>query len=599
MERMEHMTTSNERIASTGKNIQEKANLIWNVANTLFGAFKPHEYGLVILPMAVIKRFHDCLLPTHQAVLDKYKEVQHLAVKEGFLCAASGYQFYNISPFTFETLKADPENINENFRAFLNGFSDNVQDILARMNFHAQIDRMEEAGLLYQVIVDFCSEQGDMRPEKISAVDMGYIFENLVQRFSESYNEEAGAHFTSRDIIYLMCDLLISNAKFDGDGISKTVYDMTMGTSQMLTCMEERLKQLDADADVTCFGQELNPFTFGIAKADMLIRGGDPDNMQFGNTLDDDKFSGYQFDYEISNPPFGIDWKREAPKVEAEHKKGGAGRFGPGLPSKSDGQMLFMLNGLAKLKPDGRMAIIQNGSSLFTGDAGSGQSEIRRYLIENDWLDAIVQLPNDSFYNTGIATYIWIITKDKPEEHIGKVQLIDASKCYEPRRKSIGNKRVDITDVCRELIVKAYGAYADHTYQRELESGAHIVCKSRVLDSVSLGYNKIVVETPEMDENGQPVRKRGKPVADTSKRDTENVPLDEDMDSYLSREVLPYNPHAWIDRSKTKVGYEIPFTRTFYEYKPIEPAAEIAKRIEAHEQSLMQKLHDLFGKDGE
>ena len=600
MERMEHMTTSNERIASTGKNIQEKANLIWNVANTLFGAFKPHEYGLVILPMAVIKRFHDCLLPTHQAVLDKYKEVQHLAVKEGFLCAASGYQFYNISPFTFETLKADPENINENFRAFLNGFSDNVQDILARMNFHAQIDRMEEAGLLYQVIVDFCSEQGDMRPEKISAVDMGYIFENLVQRFSESYNEEAGAHFTSRDIIYLMCDLLVSNAKFDGDGISKTVYDMTMGTSQMLTCMEERLKQLDADADVTCFGQELNPFTFGIAKADRLIRGGDPDNMQFGNTLDDDKFSGYQFDYEISNPPFGIDWKREAPKVEAEHKKGGAGRFGPGLPSKSDGQMLFMLNGVKKLKEgSGRMAIIQNGSSLFTGDAGSGQSEIRRYLIENDWLDAIVQLPNDSFYNTGIATYIWIITKDKPEEHIGKVQLIDASKCYEPRRKSIGNKRVDITDVCRELIVKAYGAYADHTYQRELESGAHIVCKSRVLDSVSLGYNKIVVETPEMDENGQPVRKRGKPVADTSKRDTENVPLDEDMDSYLSREVLPYNPHAWIDRSKTKVGYEIPFTRTFYEYKPIEPAAEIAKRIEAHEQSLMQKLHDLFGKDGE
>lgn len=599
-ERMESMTTSNERIASTGKNIQEKANLIWNVANTLFGAFKPHEYGLVILPMAVIKRFHDCLLPTHQAVLDKYKEVQHLAVKDGFLCAASGYQFYNISPFTFETLKADPENINENFRAFLNGFSDNVQDILARMNFHAQIDRMEEAGLLYQVIVDFCSEQGDMRPEKISAVDMGYIFENLVQRFSESYNEEAGAHFTSRDIIYLMCDLLVDDrTAFDSDGITKTVYDMTMGTSQMLTCMEERLKQLDADADVTCFGQELNPFTFGIAKADMLIRGGDPDNMQFGNTLDDDKFSGYQFDYEISNPPFGIDWKREAPKVESEHKKGAAGRFGPGLPSKSDGQMLFMLNGLAKLKPDGRMAIIQNGSSLFTGDAGSGQSEIRRYLIENDWLDAIVQLPNDSFYNTGIATYIWIITKDKPEQHVGKVQLIDASKCYESRRKSIGNKRVDITDACRELIVKAYGAYADHTYEQDLESDAHIVCKSRVLDSVSLGYNKIVVETPEMDENGQPVRKRGKPVADTSKRDTENVPLDEDMDVYLAREVLPYNPHAWIDKSKTKVGYEIPFTRTFYEYKPIEPAADIAKRIEAHEQSLMQKLHDLFGKDGE
>lgn len=596
------MTTSDERITSVSKNIQEKANLIWNVANTLFGAFKPHEYGLVILPMVVIKRFHDCLLPTHNAVLDTYKKVEHLAVKDGFLKKASGYQFYNISPYTFETLKADPEGINDNFRAYINGFSDNIQDILSRMNFSAQIDRMEEAGLLYQVIVDFCSEQADMRPEKISAVDMGYIFENLVQRFSESYNEEAGAHFTSRDIIYLMCDLLITGDRnaFRGDGITKTVYDMTMGTSQMLTCMEERLKQLDADADVTCFGQELNPFTFGIAKADMLIRGGDPDNMQFGDTLSDDKFDGYAFDYEISNPPFGIDWKREAAEVEAEHRRGAAGRFAPGLPSKSDGQMLFMLNGIAKLKPEGRMAIIQNGSSLFTGDAGSGQSEIRRYLIENDWLDAIVQLPNDSFYNTGIATYIWIITKDKPEEHIGKVQLIDASKCCESRRKAIGNKRVDITEPCRSLIVSAYGEYADKEYSAQTADGKTTVsCKSRVLDSVSLGYYKIVVESPELDENGSKVMKRGKPVVDASKRDTENVPLDEDIDAYFAREVLPYNPDAWIDKGKTKVGYEIPFTRTFYEYKPIEPAADIAKRIEAHEQSLMQKLHGLFGKDGE
>ena len=573
-------------------------SFIWGIADDcLRDVYVRGKYRDVILPMTVVKRFHDCLLPTHDAVIEQYEKVKKLAVIDGFLTRASGYQFYNTSRFTFESLLADPDNIEANFRDYLAGFSGNVQDVLAKFDFDNIIRRMVECNSLYLVIKEFNSPKGYLGPDKISAVDCGYIFEDLVKRFSESFGEEAGAHFTSRDIIYLMTDLLLCDAKLDDGNV--TVYDMTMGTSQMLTCMEERLKQLDADADVTCFGQELNPFTFGIAKADMLIRGGDPDNMQFGNTLDDDKFSGYQFDYEISNPPFGIDWKREAPKVEAEHKKGGAGRFGPGLPSKSDGQMLFMLNGLAKLKPDGRMAIIQNGSSLFTGDAGSGQSEIRRYLIENDWLDAIVQLPNDSFYNTGIATYIWIITKDKPEEHIGKVQLIDASKCYEPRRKSIGNKRVDITDVCRELIVKAYGAYADHTYQRGLESGAHIVCKSRVLDSVSLGYNKIVVETPEMDENGQPVRKRGKPVADTSKRDTENVPLDEDMDAYLSREVLPYNPHAWIDRSKTKVGYEIPFTRTFYEYKPIEPAAEIAKRIEAHEQSLMQKLHDLFGKDGE
>ena len=595
------MTESNKQIVAVGKNIQDKAVLIWNVANTLFGAFKPHEYGLVILPMVVIKRFHDCLLPKREDVLKTYKKVQHLAVKDGFLKDAAGYQFYNTSRFTFETLKADPENINDNFRAYINGFSDNVQDILTRMDFNAQLNRMEEGGLLYQVIVDFCSEKAYMGPDKISAVDMGYIFENLVQRFSESYNEEAGAHFTSRDIIYLMCDLLVEGDKnaFNNDGITKTVYDMTMGTSQMLTCMEERLRQLDADADITLFGQEFNPFTFGIAKADMLIRGGDPDNMQFGDTLSDDKFDGYEFDYIISNPPFGIDWKREAAAVEAEHKRGNAGRFAPGLPAKSDGQMLFLMNGLAKLKPEGRMAIIQNGSSLFTGDAGSGPSEIRRYLIENDWLDAIVQLPNDSFYNTGIATYIWIVTKDKPSEHIGKVQLIDGSKCFEARRKSIGNKRVDITEACRELIIKAYGEYTDKTYDQDLETGGHIVCKSKVLDSVSLGYYKITVESPLLDEEGNKALKKGKAVADPSKRDTENVPLDEDIDAFFKREVLPYNPDAWVDKSKTKIGYEIPFTRTFYEYKEIEPAYQIAKRIEEHEHALMQKLHELFGKDGE
>ncbi|MSV25800.1 SAM-dependent DNA methyltransferase [Selenomonas sp. WCA-380-WT-3B 3/] len=590
---------SNEMISQVGKNIQEKAALVWSVADDLVGAFKPHEYGLVILPMAVIKRFHDCLLPTQEKVLETYAKVKELAVKDGFLKKASGYQFYNTSKFTFKTLVADPENIEDNFKAYLNGFSDNVQDILARMDFPAQINRMVEGGLLYQVISDFNSDKADFSPENVAAVDMGYIFENLVQRFSESYNEEAGAHFTSRDIIYLMCDLLVAGDKnaFEEDGISKTVYDMTMGTSQMLTCMEERLKALDADADINVFGQEFNPFTFGIAKADMLIRGGDPDNMQFGDTLSDDKFTGYEFDYIISNPPFGIPWKREEKEVTAEHKKGANGRFAPGLPSKSDGQMLFMLNGVAKLKDTGRMAIIQNGSSLFTGDAGSGQSEIRRYLIENDWLDAIVQLPNDSFYNTGIATYVWIVTKDKPEERAGKVQLIDASQCYTSRRKNIGNKRVDITGACRDLIVKLYGDYTDGNFKDTDENGNEITVKSKVLDAVTLGYNKITVESPELDENGDKVLKKNKPVADTKKRDTENVPLDEDIDAYFEREVLPYNPDAWIDKKKTKVGYEIPFTRTFYEYKQIEPADVIAKRIEEHEKSLMAKLHELFGEE--
>lgn len=587
-------------INKVGGNIQEKAALIWNVANTLVGLYKPHEYGLVILPMCIIKRFHDCLLPVHKKVLETYEKIKALEVKDGFLSKASGYQFYNTSKFTFETLVADPLNIADNFEDYINGFSDNVKDILHRMKFEDQIKTMKEGRVLYQVISDFNSAKADMSPEKISAIDMGYIFENLVQRFSESYDEEAGAHFTSRDIIYTMCDLLVSGDKnaFGSDGISKTVYDMTMGTSQMLTCMEERLRQFDKDAVVTSFGQEFNPFTFGIAKADMLIRGGDPDNMQFGDTLNDDKFSGYTFDYIISNPPFGIDWKKEASDIEKESKLGAKGRFGAGLPPKSDGQLLFMLNGVAKLKETGRMAIIQNGSSLFSGDAGSGQSEIRRYLIENDWLDAIIQLPNDSFYNTGIATYIWIVTKNKDEKRLGKVQLIDASSCYESRRKNIGNKRVDLTAACRNLILQAYDEYSDKDYEEKTENGNSIICKSKVLDSVDLGYNKITVESPLLDENRELVRdKKGKAQADSNKRDYENVPLDEDIDKYFEREVLPYNKAAWIDKSKTKVGYAIPFTRTFYVYKQLEKADEIAGRIERHEKSLMEKLRKLFGEE--
>lgn len=596
------MSPSEQKINEVGRRAQENAKLIWNAANSLFGAFKPHEYGLVILPMCVIKRFHDCLLPTHDAVLEANKQYESFGeLKVGFLKEAAGYQFYNTSKFTFSRLITDPENIEDNFRDYLAGFSDNVQQILSRMNFHAQIDRMAEAGVLYQVIVDFSAKDLDMSPKNISTVDMGYIFEKLVQWFSESYNEEAGAHFTSRDIIYLMCDLLLTNNDIvkDVDGIHCTVYDMTMGTSQMLTCMEERLKQLDSKASVQTFGQEINPFTMGIAAADTMIHGGDPDNMQFGDTLSDDKFTGYQFDFVISNPPFGIDWKREATAVEAEHKKGEAGRFAPGLPSKSDGQMLFLMNGVKKLKDTGRMAIIQNGSSLFTGDAGSGQSEIRRYLIENDWLDAIVQLPNDSFYNTGIATYIWIINKDKPENRKGKVQLIDASKCCQSRRKPIGNKRVDIAEHCRAMIVQAYGENRSKTYEGAEEDGMSIICKSKVLNGISLGYRKVVVETPIYNEDGTLVLKRGKKVADTAKRDSENIPLTEDVEEYISREVLPYNPDAWVDEGKTKIGYEIPFTRTFYEYKKFEPADQIAQRIEVHEHALMEKLYELFGKAGE
>ena len=583
----------NDKITAVGANIAEKAAMIWNVADMLRGPFKPHEYGLVILPMTVVKRFHDCLLPTHQAVLDTYEKVKKLQVIDGFLQKASGYQFYNTSRFTFETLLADPDNIESNFRDYLSGFSANAQDVLAKFDFDNIIKRMVESNTLYLVIKEFGSEKGYLGPDKISAVDCGYIFEDLVRRFSESFGEEAGAHFTSRDIIYLMTDLLLSEA--DLDTSSMTVYDMAMGTSQMLSCMEERIHELNSDIEVTCFGQEFNPSTFAIAKADMMIRGGDPNNMRFGDTLSEDQFPGFTFQYIISNPPFGIDWKREQKAVEAEAARGEMGRFAPGLPKISDGQQLFVLNGLAKLANKGKMAIIQNGSPLFSGDAGSGPSNIRQYILENDWLDCIIQLSTDMFMNTGISTYIWVLSKDKPAHRAGKVQLIDASHCFEPRRKSIGTKRNDITDACRELIVTAYGEFANGKVYGDKNG---IYCESKVFENVEFGYNKIVVERPQRDEAGNILLKRGKPVPDTSLRDTENVPLVQDIDAYFAREVLPYAPDAWIDHSKTKVGYEIPMTRYFYEYQAPEAVEDIVARITALEQDISAGLAELFHKEG-
>ena len=582
---------SNEKFTAVGTNIAEKATMIWNVADMLRGPFKPHEYGLVILPMTVVKRFHDCLRPTHDKVLAEYESKKNLAVIDGFLTRASGYQFYNTSKFTFDLLCADPDNIEANFRDYLAGFSANVQDVIAKFNFDDIIKRMVESNTLYLVIKEFNSQKGYLGADKISAVDCGYIFEDLVRRFSESFGEEAGAHFTSRDIIYLMTDLLLSDADLSRGG-NVTVYDMAMGTSQMLGCMEERIHELNSEMDVTCFGQEFNPSTFAIAKADMMIRGGDPNNMRFGDTLSEDQFSGYKFQYIISNPPFGIDWKREQKAVEAEAKKGELGRFAPGLPKISDGQQLFVLNGLSKLADNGKMAIIQNGSPLFSGDAGSGPSEIRRYILENDWLDCIVQLSTDMFMNTGISTYIWVLNKNKPAHRAGKVQLIDASHCAEPRRKSIGTKRNDITDLCRDLISQAYGEFVNDKIYGE-KGGVY--CHSKIFDNDTFGYSKIVVERPTIDEDGKPVLKKGKPVADSSLRDTENVPFAEDIDEYFAREVLPYAPDAWIDTKKTKVGYEIPMTRYFYEYQAPERVEDIMQRLTAIESDIQSSLDALFG----
>ncbi|EMF0243103.1 N-6 DNA methylase [Enterococcus hirae] len=585
-----------KRNEQTTQFIQKKANMIWNVADILRGLYKPHEYGKVILPMTVIKRLHDTLLPTRHAVLEaaeKYKEMND-TMRSRFLEKASGFAFYNTSMFTFDTLIADANNIEENFRAYLNGFSDNMQDILSNFKFEQEITNMAENNMLFAVITEFNKTSSYLGPDMVTSTDMGYIFEELVRKFSESYNEEAGAHFTSRDIIYLMTDLLLAedSETLVGENVVKTVYDQTMGTSQMLSAMIERIHDFNESVEVRTFGQELNPETFAIAKADTMIRGGDPENMTKGNTLSNDQFTDYTFDYCISNPPFGIDWKSAKAAVEAEHKLGEAGRFGPGLPKISDGQLLFQLNGVAKLKETGRMAIIHNGSALFSGNAGGGESAIRQYVIENDWVEAIVQLPTDLFYNTGISTYIWILTKNKSAERQGKIQLIDASKMFEKRRKNIGNKRVDITEECREMIVEAYGEFQNREYQLVDKT-----VESKIFDNADFGFTKVTVESPLRDENGEIILKKGKPTPDASLRDTEDIPLKENIQEYFEREVLPFNPDAWMDRKKDKIGFEIPFTRLFYKYTAPEPSEVIAERIKQLEESIVANFEALSGKD--
>ena len=585
----------NELQKQTNTNIQEKANLIWEIATHLVGFYKPHEYGKVILPMTVLKRFDDALAPTKAKVLETYKILNAQGfegeVRDGALCRASGYSFYNTSNFDFARLLADDANIEANFEDYLQGFSDNVKDILANFKFADEVKNMVKGNVLYVVIQEFNSKKADMSPDKITSMDMGYIFEELIRKFSESYNEEAGAHFTSRDIIYLMTELLIAPEKEEikENGCYKTAYDMTMGTSQMLGCLTERVKDINDEADLKCFGQEFNPETYAIAKADMLIKGGNASGMKFGDTLSEDAYAGFEFDYIISNPPFGIDWKREKDAVEKEAKLGYDGRFGPGLPAISDGQLLFMLNGVKKLKEgSGRMAIIQNGSSLFTGDAGSGSSEIRRYLIEQDLVEAIVQLPTDLFYNTGIATYIWVVAKDKPSHRLGKVQLIDASKCFVKRRKNIGKKRVDLDDKCINLIMQAYTEFDDKEYTEDA-----LVVESKCFDNNFFGYTKVTVETALADEEGKPILKKGKKQAEKGKTDTEIIPLQDNIDEYFAKNVLPYTPLAFMDRSKDKIGYEIPFTRLFYKFVAPRSSDEIFaefKALSEEENTLMKEI---------
>ena len=574
---------------SLSSNVNEKAALIWAIADKLTGVNKPHEYGEVILPLTVIRRF-DCILSdTKDAVLKKYDEVKNLPMKDVLLRSATGGKaFYNTSKYTFERLLDDPDNIEENFRDYLNGFSENVQDIIEKFKFDGHITTMANKGILYIVIKEFTSPKANLHPDVISNLEMGYIFEEIIRRFSESHNEDAGQHYTPREVIRLMVNILFhdDNDILSGNNVAKTIYDPACGTGGMLSVSEEYLHELNSATELLAFGQELNDQTFAICKADMLIKGNDANFIKDGNTLSDDQFEGQKFDYIISNPPFGREWKNEKTKVEAEAKRGFAGRFGAGVPAVSDGQMLFLLTAISKMKEpsDGgsRIAIIHNGSPLFTGDAGSGPSEIRRYILENDLLEAIIALPNDIFYNTGIATYIWVLSNKKAgTKREGKVQLINANGLFEKRRKALGNKRNDIPENAIEEITRIYGEFRENEI-------------SQIYDNADFGYTKITVERPLLDEEGNPILKKNKPQADSSLRDTENVPLKENIDEYFKREVLPFAPDAWIDTKKSKVGYEIPFTRYFYKYEAPQSSTEIMSEIMDLETELSGSLKEVF-----
>lgn len=568
--------------------INEKAALIWAIADKLTGVYKPHEYGEVILPLTVIRRFDCILTDTKEAVLKKYDEVKNLPMRDVLLRKVSGYEFYNTSKYTFEKLLDDPDNIEENFHDYLNGFSENVRDIIEKFKFDGHIDTMANKGILYIVIKEFNSTRANLHPDVISNLEMGYIFEEIIRRFSESHNEDAGQHYTPREVIRLMVNILFydDSSTLSGKNIARTIYDPACGTGGMLSVAEEYLHELNSATELMSFGQELNDQTFAICKADMLIKGNHADFIKDGNTLSDDQFEGQKFDYIISNPPFGREWKNEKRVVQDEAKRGFAGRFGAGLPAASDGQMLFLMTAISKMKEsrDGgsRIAIIHNGSPLFTGDAGSGPSDIRKYILESDLLEAIIALPNDIFYNTGIATYIWVLSNKKAgTKREGKVQLINANGLYEKRRKALGNKRNDIPESAITEITQVYGDF------RETEI-------SKIFNNEDFGYTKITVERPLRGEDGGLILKNGKKQPDTSLRDTENVPLTEDIQDYFKREVLPFAPDAWIDEKKSKVGYEIPFTRYFYKYEAPQPSAEIMAEILELEKELEGSLQEVF-----
>lgn len=586
-------------------NQQSLSAFIWSVADLLRGDYKQSEYGRVILPFTVLRRLDCVLAPTKAAVLaEKTKREAAGLNPEPFLLRVAGQSFYNTSPLDMKTLMGDQDHIRENLYSYLQAFAPAVRDVFERFEFHAQVERLARSGLLYRVVEKFANI--DLHPQRVSNHQMGLVFEELIRKFAEISNETAGEHFTPREVIRLMVNLIFveDDDVLSRPGVVRTLYDPTAGTGGMLSIAGEYLAEHNPEARLTVFGQELNPESYAICKADMVIKGQDVANIAFGNTLSDDGHSGNAFDYMLSNPPFGVEWKKVEKEVRKEHEQQGYnGRFGPGLPRVSDGSMLFLLHLIAKMRPtkDGgsRFGIVLNGSPLFTGGAGSGESEIRRYVLENDLCEAIVGLPTDMFYNTGISTYVWIVSNRKPEARKGKVQLIDASGFWQKMRKSLGSKRKELSDAHIADITRMFGEFVEAQQATVFSADGKELARqvvrageappeppdggrvelapvSRIFDNEAFGYHTITVERPQRDEAGNIVlgqkgKQKGKPQPDSSLRDTENVPLSDDVMSYFKREVLPHAADAWIDPDKTKVGYEIPFNRHFYVFKPPRP----------------------------
>ena len=557
----------------TNEKPKNQASTIWNIADILFGGWKKHEYQDVILPLVVIKRLDSVLAKTKPDVLRTYGDMDgKVSDLTPFLEQASGYKFYNTSPYDFKKLLDDSEGVNANFINYLDGYSPNVRDIIEKFDFAKQLNRLKKGNILYLIVKEL--DKVDLRPEAVSNHDMGYIFEELIRKFSEQSNETAGEHYTPREVIRLMVRLLLEpdGERIKGESKIIEMYDPAMGTGGMLTIGKEYIQtKINPQAEVFLYGQELNPQTYAVAKGDMLIKGEDPDRIRGGtgdedsSTLSNDQFYDKQFDYVIANPPYGIDWKKDRDAVEAEAARGSAGRFPAGTPAVSDGQMLFLQHMVSKLRPvrdgGGRVAVVHNGSPLFTGAAGSGPSEIRRWVLENDYLEAIIALPTNMFYNTGIATYIWVLTNRKTDERKGKVQLIDASNVYHKLRKNLGdkNKEMTVEDI-------------DEVY--ELYEKFHQTKRSKIFDTTDFGYTQVTVV------NGKD-------------KDTENVPLGQDIDEYFQREVLPHLPQAKLDRKKDRIGYEIPFNRYFYEYKPPRNLDAIDADLQAVTKDILKLLNEV------